>query len=151
MEKIFFALFVVLLGVGVFIYYPDDKQSNCSGSAKCFSGQLDKIIDGDTIMIGGELIRLSLVNTPEKSDIGYNESIRFVESVCPVGSEVLVDEDDLQISRSHRRIVAVVYCGEKMINLNEYLLDNGHGEILDIYCDKSEFSNDEWVKSSGIC
>ena len=48
-------------------------------------------------------IRLSMVNTPERGETGYNEAADLTESVCPVGVKALVDEDDGQKEGSDNR------------------------------------------------
>lgn len=118
----------------------------CRGDEKCFTGVMEKIIDGDTFVVSKQDIRLALTNTPEKNESGYEESIQFVENICPMGSEVLVDQDDGQ-PYSYGRIVSVVYCDGK--NLNEELLRNNLGKIYTDFCSKSEFGRDNWAKEYG--
>ncbi len=126
-------------------------KSMCKGSAACFRGVVKNVIDGDTLEINGETVRLALVDTPEKWEDGYETAKNFTESICSVGSNAIVDEDDLQTSRSHRRIVAVVYCktNEKFVNLNEELLKAGYAVVLTDFCNRSEFANEEWAKLNG--
>ena len=68
----------------------------CQGAADCFTGIVTDIVDGDTLDVNNVRIRLSLVNTPERGDSGYSEAKLFTESMCPIGSKALVDEDDGQ-------------------------------------------------------
>lgn len=117
--------------------------NNCQGSALCFSGIVTRITDGDTLRIDDIPIRLALINTPERGEAGYAEATAFTTATCPVGSTALVDEDDGQISGSYGRIVAKVYCGDKL--LNEELLRAGHAQVYAQYCDDSEFGREEWV------
>lgn len=86
-------------------------------------------------------MRLSLVNTPERGDVGYSEATAFTSAACPVGSTTLADEDDRQTSGSYGRMVAKIYCSGKM--LNEELLRAGQAEIYLQYCNKSEFARAE--------
>jgi len=151
MKRIFIVVVVliVLLCAVYFLFAPAKGVANklCKGVARCFEGAVDEVVDGDTLVIDGETVRLALVNTPEKETNGYNSAKEFVESVCPIGSESVVDEDDMQISRSHRRILGVVYCGSK--NLNEHLLQRGYAHILVDFCRQSEFSSEEWAIENG--
>ena len=125
-------------------------KSVCKGSARCFYGTIERITDGDTLEINGDTVRLALINSPEKWEPAYEDAKSFVETICPIGSDVVVDEDDLQVSRSHRRIVAVVYCGNnKLRNLNEELLNAGYAKILEDFCERSEFADERWAKSYG--
>ena len=59
-----------------------------------FSGTITKITDGDTlnfrILNGPNItIRLSLVDTPERGEPGYEEASEFAATVCPVGSDAV--------------------------------------------------------------
>ena len=69
---------------------------NVKVQADCFNGVITEIIDGDTIDVNNVRVRLSMVNTPERGESGYNEVTAFTESICPLGSNALVDEDDGQ-------------------------------------------------------
>ena len=53
-------------------------------------------------------IRLSLVNTSERGDSGYNEAKQFTESMCPIGTNALVDEDDGQKEEFFDRVIGLV-------------------------------------------
>lgn len=158
-RRILITTVLILIGISAVMYFfianndyaNSGSNGKCKGSARCFYGEIEQIVDGDTFIISGETVRLTLVNTPEKDENGYESTKDLVGNVCPVGSNVLVDEDDLQISRSHRRVVATVYCGSDSgsKSLNEILLENYHAKILEDFCDRSEFANEEWVKQYG--
>ena len=124
-------------------------QSNidCTGDAMCIKGKIDNIVDGDTIDVGEKRIRLSLTSTPELDQYGGIEAKEYVEKTCPLGSDVLVDEDDGQIEGSYGRIIGKVYC--QGILLNEKILENQHGEISTVFCSQSEFGNEEWATKYG--
>jgi len=121
--------------------------SLCKGSADCFTGKIDYVVDGDTLDVNGVRIRLALVNTPETGESGFNEAKQFTKNLCAIGSSALVDEDDKQTTGSYGRTVAVVYCGD--YNLNEELLKYNHAQILPYFCDKSEFNNEDWAVKFG--
>ncbi len=122
----------------------ENQTITCKGTARCFTAAIKRIVDGDTLDIGDFRIRLTLVNTPERGELGYSEATRFTSSVCPVGTEALVDEDDGQREGSFERMVALVYCNGK--NLNAELLDKGHARILTKFCSVSEFAGQSWAK-----
>lgn len=126
-----------------------DYTEHCFGSASCFVGTVTSIIDGDTIRVDGNSIRFALVDTPEKKQPGFEEARDFIEEICPVGSTVLVDEDDEQTQGSYDRMVAVVYCHDTSLNLNESLLYYGHGWITIQYCSNSEFGTHSWALDYG--
>jgi len=123
---------------------PPLPPQGCSG---CIVGYVTEIIDGDTIKVDGQSIRFALVDTPEYGEYGFNEARDFIESICPVGSSVLVDEDDGQTQGSYGRILAVIYCNE--MNLNEAVLEERHAVIDQRFCEVSEFSSEEWAKKYG--
>ncbi len=117
--------------------------TSCKGTARCFSGTVTYIVDGDTLDVDNQRIRLTLVNTPEVGQSGYQKAKDFTASTCPVGSRALVDEDDGQTGGSYGRIIAVVYCGTT--NLNAALLQGGYAVILTQYCSVSEFAGEPWA------
>jgi len=119
----------------------------CQGSASCLEGIVTRIIDGDTIDVNHQTIRFSLIDSPELGENGYEAATSFTAKTCPVGSRVLVDEDDGQTSGSFGRQIAKVFCGEKVIN--EELLRSGHAVILTKHCQESEFSSEGWARAFG--
>ena len=126
-------------------YIPKEKQ--CTGDARCISGFVTRVIDGDTIVVGDKSIRFALVNTPEWGDYDYTQAQYYIETICPIGSKVLVDEDDGQTQGSFGRIIAKIYCNELI--LNEEILEVGHAEILPQFCEVSEFAQESWAKKHG--
>ena len=122
-------------------------SSECKGTALCIVGKVKKIIDGDTLTVDTYTIRLSLVNTPEKNEPGFNEAKSFTSKRCPVGSKAIVDQDDKQPTDKYKRTVAKVICSGNILNSD--LLYNGHAKILTQYCSKSEFSSESWAKQFG--
>ncbi len=120
-------------------------QLQCSEDmGECFETEIVRIVDGDTIeTLHNERIQLSLVSSPELNESGGIKAKEFLESICPVGSIILIDEDDLQMSGSYGGIIAQVTCNG--ISLNDRLLDGGHGIIDTQYCDNSEFSHESWA------
>ncbi len=122
-------------------------QSLCHGTAMCIVSIVQRIIDGDTIVVNANKIRLSLTNTPETNQKGFKEATTFTAKLCSVGSKVIVDQDDGQPIDKYGRIVGKITCSGK--NLNAELLYNGYGTILKQYCKKSEFSSEAWAKKYG--
>ncbi len=120
---------------------------NCSGTASCITETVTKIIDGDTIYTANHKIRLSLTNTPEKNESGFQEAKSFTSMHCPVGSIITIDQDDLQPYDVYDRMLGKVYCEGGVIN--EILLSNGLGTLLTQYCDSSEFSGESWAQKYG--
>ncbi len=144
-----FVSLLIILALAALAYHENfvKADSRCKGFASCFEGKIERVIDGDTLVIANKTIRLALANAPEKSEIVGREAENFTANLCRIGSTALVDEDDGQTKGSYGRVVAVVYCKNK--NLNELLLDNGLGEIYTSFCKTSEFSNEIWAKRYG--
>ena len=123
------------------------NEYQCGGNARCISGFVTRVIDGDTIVVGDKSIRFALVNTPEWGDYDYAQAGNYIETICPVGSKVLIDEDDGQTQGSFGRIIGKIYCNK--LNLNEEILEAGHAEILTKFCDVSEFAEESWAQKFG--
>jgi len=122
-------------------------SQDCSGTARCIIGTVTKIVDGDTIHVDGQSIRFALASAPELSGYGGVESRNFIQTICPVGSDVIVDEDDSQLVDSYGRIIGVIYCNG--MNLNQELLDADMGYLADRFCDSSEFASESWAQKHG--
>lgn len=130
---------------GQIIVKPTDDD--CSGNARCFYGKVTRIIDGDTIKVDSQSIRLALSSAPELDELNGAEAREFIREICPVGSSALVDEDDLQTEGSYGRILAVIHCNG--VNLNAELLDSGLGYLSSGFCDTSEFAASDWAAKHG--
>jgi len=126
---------------------PTQLSQDCSGNARCITGIVTKIIDGDTIHVNDQSIRFALASAPELSGYGGVDSRDFIQTICPVGSSVLVDEDDNYPEGSYDRIVGVIYCNG--MNLNQELLDADLGYLADRFCDSSEFAAESWAVKHG--
>jgi len=120
---------------------------SCSGTAACIPGYVTANIDGDTIKVYGKSIRFALVDAPESAEPGFQEASDFIANACPVGSFVVVDEDDLQTGGSFGRIIGVVHCNG--MNLNEAILDSGLAVLATAFCSQSEFETDAWAQNHG--
>ena len=127
----------------------------CKGAAACFSGNVTKVVDGDTLDVNGIRIRLSLINTPEIGMKNYTEAKDLALKLCPVGSMALVDQDDGQTRGSYGRMIGEVYCNYSPTNQNstknfsEEMLKSGFAVILTKFCAHSEFDIESWAKKYG--
>jgi micrococcal nuclease len=122
-----------------------ETDGHCSGSASCFYGIVTNIVDGDTLDVGDTRVRLSLVDTPEVGEAGYEEATEFTSELCLVGSNALVDQDDGQPVDDFGRMIAKVTCEGDMI-INAELLESRYAQVLTEYCDESEFSKESWAE-----
>lgn len=138
-----------------------EKPVESCGKLPCTIGEIVRVIDGDTIEVKENdqqtIIRLALVNTPEKNEQGYEEAKNFTLKSCPVGSKVIIDLDEKQLQGSYGRVIALVRCCQDVPerqcynkpSLNQDLVDNGLAKVMLGYCSKSEFADQVWVKSKG--
>lgn len=132
-------------------FFEDLDKSNlptqCMPSDNCIIETITKIVDGDTIYTENYKIRLSLTNTPEKNQPGFSEATLFTANLCPVGTMITINQDDLQKYDKYGRLLGKVFCGDKM--LNSELLYNNHANIMTRYCSTSEFSKEPWAIEFG--
>jgi micrococcal nuclease len=110
---------------------------------------VDRVVDGDTIVLqGGEKVRFCGINTPEigpNEEPGGVEAKEFVENLCPLGTEIGLDVDDLEPKDYYDRTLAVVYVrvDGAWVNLNAGLLHRGYAEVM--FIPPSEFSPYGWT------
>jgi|RhiMetdeSRZDD1v2_1073273.scaffolds.fasta_scaffold828257_2 endonuclease YncB( thermonuclease family) len=137
-------LIIIIISVYVLYNsnYTNDQQKGQENIE--FEGIVNYVVDGDTLDINDNRIRLSLINTPERGQEGYLEAKDFVKDLC-LNKKGEVDIDDGQ-RRGDRygREVGVVFCDG--INLNKALMENHLAVVYSEYCDISEFSKEEWAK-----
>jgi len=126
---------------------PTIPSEDCSGTARCITGTVTKIVDGDTIHVNDQSIRFALASAPELSGYGGVDSRNFIQTICPVGSDVIVDEDDGYPEESYGRVIGVIYCNG--MNINAELLDADLGYLADQFCDSSEFASESWAQKHG--
>jgi endonuclease YncB( thermonuclease family) len=131
---------------GIDFSSPQDS-TNCNGSAACFTGVVNRVIDGDTLEVNGERIRLVLVDAPERDTRAGPGATEYLRELCPVGTTALVDQDDLQHTDNYGRMLAVVWCGETRVN--EAIIRAGHARLYRRFCRQSEFGLEPWAVEFG--
>ncbi len=147
MNKKFIAPIVLGVAVAIMLTIPISPPLPCAEEkGECYESTITRIIDGDTIKDSDDRsIRFSLASAPELSEQGGIEAKKFIESICPVGSSILVDENDLQLKGSYDRMIAKIICTGT--NLNQSLLTSNHGTIDGRYCNNSEFAEESWASA----
>ena len=117
-------MIISIIGIGIVAYSisttPPDTSINCDDQI-CTTGIIAQVVDGDTVKFlsdsGEEIrIRLALVNAPERTEPGGDESKAFAVSQCSAGSESVFILDRGQ-KPTYGREVGLVFCNE--ISLNE--------------------------------
>lgn len=119
---------------------PEKTEMFCES---CFGGIITKVVDGYTIDIDGKRIRLALVDTPERGEIGYQHATDFTKFMCPVGSTAFYSIDKKQPVGPYGRVIAEVFCGDA--SLNQKIIEKKHGTIHTRYCDSSDFASSAWA------
>ena len=147
LANVFGMLLIIILIFGFDTPDTTSTPENIEPVFMGYDGQITRVIDGDTLLIDQTTIRLSLVNSPERDERGYQEAKDFASTICPVGANAEFVEDSWQPVDKYGRSVGLVYCNDMM--LNELLLTNGHAEISTYYCDKSEFGSEGWARAYG--
>ena len=130
------------------------QPPQCTGSARCLRGTITSVAAADTVMLsGGMSVRLALVSVPAPLEAGGEHARRLVASICPVGTQLAVDEDDLGASASsttfRNRIVAEAYCNGGTVSIQDILVASGLGSVDRTQCDTSEFAARPWA--AGAC
>ncbi|MBI3896107.1 MAG: thermonuclease family protein [Acidobacteria bacterium] len=150
------SLFVFILFVVAIAYFlrreevhfqRPEESDKCSGTAGCFTGIVNRVIDGDTLEVNSFRIRLVLVDASEWNAAGGTAATSYLRQLCPVGSQALVDQDDRQHTDNYGRLLAVVWCGGKRVN--EEILREGHARIYRRFCSQSEFGDQPWAVGMG--
>ena len=127
----------------------ENNTKMCPENEECIKGIVSRVIDGDTLDVNDTRIRLSLINTPEIGQEGYERAKNFVKLNCGIGSTAIIDIDDGQRQGSYGRIIGTVYCNDSDKSLNELLLDTGNAYLLENICERSEFSTSKWATRYG--
>ena len=112
----------------------------------CFGGTVTKVVDGDTLDIDGDRIRLALVNTPERGEVGYKNATEYTTALCPVDSTAYFAIDLKQPVGPYGRVIAEVFCGGE--SLNKGLIVEGYAHILTQYCGVSSFASSVWAANA---
>jgi len=136
---------IIVIIATLFLVIPQNQD--CLGDARCIKGQVTEVIDGDTIKVEAQSVRFALSSSPEMYDEKGVAAKDYLEKVCPIGSQVLVDEDDGQTMGSYGRIIALVRCNGLI--LNEAMLEENHATLSKEFCSISEFSNSNWAQDNG--
>jgi hypothetical protein len=126
-----------------------NQSDGCVGVAGCVEAVAIRIVDGDTLYVSADdaayKVELALVRAPDRDDGDFLDSTMFTQSLC-LGSQVLVDQDDVQLA-ADGSVIASVYCSS--VWLNEELLDNEFATLDTEQCESSEFAQSDWAQEHG--
>ena len=115
-----------------------------SSDSEVIHGIVTKNIDGNTIEISGERIRLPFVWVEDSGNKTADHAI-YAKQLCPVGFGAHYDVDDKQPIDKYGRTIAMVWCDGNEKSLDQFMVESRLGWIKEYYCQKSEFKSLDWV------
>ncbi len=94
---------------------------------KSFSGQelihVERVIDGDTIVVNGSSVRLLGINTPERGEKYYSEAKKFLEEKT-LNKTLIIEKHGKD---KYYRDLAYVFEYDSGENINLQIVENGYG------------------------
>ena len=107
------------------------------------TGRVTRILDGDTLELDGERVRLALVDAPELDTAAGWQARTYLEAACPVGSNARIVRGGTD---GYGRTVGKVTCGG--LNLNELMIVSGNARLWRSYC-RGSFGRTDWGRRAG--
>jgi len=95
-------------------------------------GLVTKVIDGDTVVINGESVRLICIDTPERGEEGYLEATEYLESLI-LNKEVILEEDITKRDK-YNRLLYYIFTEDGGF-INEIMVREGYAEAYPYYPD----------------
>jgi micrococcal nuclease len=149
-KEIFLMIFLIFLLFAINYKWVDNAIINFLEESEI--GIVERVIDGDTLVINGNNTRLLGINTPEKGEKYYNEAKNFLSNLTlnkTVKLEYIGDKYD-----KYKRKLAYIIIGDKNINIE--IVKNGFANLY-IY-DKDKYTSDlkrAWseclMKNTNLC
>ena len=93
---------------------------------------ITKVIDGDTVHINGESVRLICIDTPERGEEGYLEATEYLESLI-LNKEVILEEDITKRDKYDRLLYYIFTKDGRFVN--EIMVKEGYAEAYPYYPD----------------
>ncbi|MBS3084457.1 thermonuclease family protein [Candidatus Pacearchaeota archaeon] len=135
-EKIILLILVIMALIANYSFFDNFLEKSYEDSEY---GVVERVIDGDTLVINRTSVRLLGINSPEKGEAGYASAMNFLKD------GVLEKEVKLVFGREkydlYKRKLAYVFIGGKNINLesvkngysNFYFPSGRDGYYVDFY------------------
>jgi len=117
-------LIVFILGILVINYsYLDSLLIKSFDSSEY--GKVQRIVDGDTIIVNDYSIRLLGINSPEKGEIGYGQAKDFLnETILNKEVKLVFGKNEFDL---YKRKLAYVFLGKR--NINSESVKNGYSNF----------------------
>ncbi len=114
----------IILLIAINYNYLDNKLTNYLSNSE--TAHVQRVIDGDTIEIENKTsVRLLGINTPEKSEIYYNEAKKFLEDL--VLNKTIILEFSKNKYDMYDRTLAYIFKDNENINLK--IVEEGFGNF----------------------
>ena len=141
-KQIILLVFLILLFFTINYNFLDKQLENFLTDYE--TGIVERVIDGDTIVINGSSVRLLGINTPERGERFYDEAKEFLEEL--VLNKTIKLKFGKERHDKYKRTLAYIFLNEKNINLK--LIEEGFGNFYfptgkDISYDEFKTS---WIK-----
>ena len=109
------------------------------------TGVVERVIDGDTIVVGNKSVRLLGINTPEKGEEYYSEAKEFLEEMV-LGKEVELKKGKEDLDKYNRQL-RYVFLDKDNINLR--LIENGFANPY--FLSGADKYSEEFYRAWGNC
>lgn len=76
-------LIIMLIGGSHIASLSNENSIACKGNAECISGQVTRVIDGDTVVVNDVHVRFALASAPELTEQGGIEAKKFYRIIMP--------------------------------------------------------------------
>lgn len=128
-----------------------------------YFAEITRVIDGDTLEVdSGGILRLALVDTPERGEDGFAEAAEYVETYCAPGNRIAYVVDTWQYKDPYGRVIAKAWCspgavsaaesgGDPGDSINELLLALDLACRADYFVPVSEFGTEPWLERGRPC
>jgi len=125
-------LLIILIIISLAILFKPQSEKLTEPSSLQEPFIVTKVIDGDTVHINGESVRLICIDTPERGEEGYQEATEFLESLI-LNKEVKLEEDITKRDKYNRLLYYIFTKDGKFVN--EIMVKEGYAEAYPYYPD----------------
>jgi len=119
-EKYFLIVLVVILIAVNYSFLNNFLVENFSGKEVVF---VERVVDGDTVIVNGSSVRLLGINTPERGEKYYSEAKEFLESEV-LGRALIIERHGQD---KYYRDLAYLFDFESGENINLEIVREGYG------------------------
>ena len=124
MKKEQLALILLVIAI-IFINYGFIDGFLAKKFEETETGIVERVIDGDTIVVNGSSVRLLGINTPEKGEVFFDNATSFLEEQV-LGKEVVLRFGKEKYDMYNRKL-SYVFIGRE--NINKKIIENGYANF----------------------